>query len=60
MKITVIEDFSKDCLGIVRGRNLEECLAEAVKKTGRTLKTLSDYPNGIVAVMHRRRKQGLW
>ena len=60
MKITIIEDWSKECLGIVHGRNLEECLDNAVKKTGRALKTLADYPNGIVAIMYRRRKQGLY
>jgi hypothetical protein len=60
MKITIMEDWSKECLGIVRGRNLEECLDAAVKKTGRALKTLTDYPNGIVAIMYRRRKQSLY
>lgn len=59
MKITVILDGTKECLEIVYGQTLEECLAEAVKKTGRLLKTLKDYPNGTVAVMGRRQKQSL-
>lgn len=60
MKITVILDVTKECLGIVRGNTLEECLAEAVKKAGgRPLKHLANYPNGTVAIMERRQKQGL-
>lgn len=34
MKITVILDGTKECLEIVCGQTLEECLAEAVKKAG--------------------------
>lgn len=59
MKMTVTLDGTKECLEIVYGRNLEECLAAAVRKTGRLLKTLRDYPNGTVAIMERRQKQGL-
>lgn len=58
MRITVILDGTRESLGIVHGRTLEECLAAAVKKTGRLLKTLKDYPNGTVAIMERLRKQG--
>jgi hypothetical protein len=59
MKLTVLEDETRESLGIVCGRNLEECLAAAVKKAGRPLKILKDYPNGPVAIMDRRRKSWL-
>lgn len=59
MKITVILDGTKECLEIVYRRTLEECLAAAVRKTGRSLKHLKDYSNGTVAIMERRRKQDL-
>ena len=58
MKITVILDVTKECLGVVYGQTLEECLAEAVRKAGRPLKHLANYPDGTVAIMERRRKQG--
>lgn len=54
MKLTVIRADTKECLGVVYGRNLEDCLDKAVKKTGRPLKTLENFPNGAVAEMDRK------